>query len=75
MTKTDLRAFLGLVGYYHQFINKFQPPHSAAIGPNKKDHPDRMAWTAEWQHHIKHRKTTAPSLFRWMHPALVLAQY
>ena len=54
MTKTDVRAFLGLVGYYRQFINKFQPPHSAAIGPNKKDRPDQMAWTAEWQHHIKH---------------------
>ena len=47
MTKTDVRAFLGLVGYYRQFINNISllaVPLSDLI---KKDRPDQVAWTDE----------------------------
>ena len=47
MTKTDVRVFLGLVGYYRQFINNFSLLAVRLSDLTKKDRPDRVAWTAE----------------------------
>ena len=46
MTKTDIRAFLGLVGYYRQFINNFSLLAVPLSDLTKKDRPDQVAWTA-----------------------------
>ena len=47
VTKIDVRAFLGLVCYYHQFINYFSLLAVLLSDPTKKDRPDQVAWTDE----------------------------
>ena len=49
MTKTDVRAFPGLVGYYCQFINNFSllAVPLSDVTKKKEDRPDLVAWTDE----------------------------
>ena len=46
-TKKDVRAFLGLAGYYRKFICNFASLASALTDLTRKSAPNRVIWTAE----------------------------
>ncbi|MGL5480857.1 MAG: reverse transcriptase family protein, partial [Aeromonas veronii] len=46
-TKTQVRAFLGLAGYYRCFIPHFASIASPLTDLTKKGHPETLKWTAE----------------------------
>lgn len=43
-TKTDVRAFLGLVGYYRQYIGEYSELASPLTDALRKTEPERVAW-------------------------------
>lgn len=45
--KTQVHAFLGLVGYYHCFIPSFSSIASPLTDLTKKGQPKKLKWTAE----------------------------
>ena len=46
MTKTDVRSFLGLVGYYRKFIPNFSSIAAPLSDLTKKGAPTRVNWTS-----------------------------
>jgi len=46
VTKTDVRAFLGLGGYYRRFINNFAEVASPLSDLTKKSAPEKVVWSA-----------------------------
>ena len=46
-TKTQLRAFLGLSGYYRKFIQNYSTMALPLTDLTKKDRPNRLEWTSE----------------------------
>ncbi len=46
-TKKDVRAFLGLVGYYRRFIRQFATTATPLTDLTKKARPDKVIWTKE----------------------------
>ena len=46
-TKKQIRAFLGLAGYYRRFVPQFADKAAALSDCTKKDHPDKIQWTAQ----------------------------
>lgn len=46
-TKRDLRAFLGLTGYYRRFIPSYASITACLTALLKKDQPDKLCWTSE----------------------------
>ena len=46
MTKKDVRAFLGLSGYYRKFIPNYASTALPLTDLTKKSLPDRVSWTA-----------------------------
>ncbi|KAK3768943.1 hypothetical protein RRG08_060379 [Elysia crispata] len=68
-TVRDVRAFLGLTGYYRRFGENFaslaKPLHHLLVTPYKGDRNSKVSWTAECQEsfdNIKSALTTAPLL-------------
>lgn len=53
-TKQDLRAFLGLVGYYRRFIPGFSQRSADLTDRTGKSHPDSIQWTEELEHQFQH---------------------
>ena len=45
VTKKDMRAFLGLVGYYRQFIPDFASKSAELSDMTKKNRPQKISWT------------------------------
>ena len=45
-TKKEVRAFLGMVGYYRKFIPKFSTIALPLTDLTKKDAPNKVVWTA-----------------------------
>lgn len=66
-TKKQVRAFLGLTGYYHKFIPDFAD-HAAILNDlTKKDAPNQIRWTDMCNEAFKTLKTrlcSQPSLKR-----------
>ncbi|XP_070203545.1 uncharacterized protein [Littorina saxatilis] len=48
-TKKELRAFLGLAGYYRKFVPNFAGIGTPLTDATKKGHPDKLVWTQEMQ--------------------------
>ena len=48
-TKKDVRAFLGMVGYYRRFIGEFARKSACLSDLTKKDAPNKVLWTMEHQ--------------------------
>ena len=46
LTKKDVRAFLGLVGYYRRFVPEFSEVASPLTDLTKKKMPDKVIWTS-----------------------------
>ena len=46
-TKKDVRAFLGLTGYYHKFIPKYATLAAPLTELTKKQQPNCLVWNAE----------------------------
>lgn len=46
-TKKDVRAFLGLTGYYTQFIPRFATLSAGLSDQTKKQKPNNIQWTPE----------------------------
>ena len=49
-TKTQIRAFLGLVGYYSKFLNNYAGISAPLSELTKKGMPDRVVWNEEANH-------------------------
>ena len=47
LNKSDVRAFLGLVGYYRKFIPAFSSTAAPLTDLTKKSYPDIVNWTPE----------------------------
>ena len=45
VTKKDMRAFLGLVGYYRRFIPDFASKSAELSDMTKKNRPQKISWT------------------------------
>ncbi|KAL0174660.1 hypothetical protein M9458_030628 [Cirrhinus mrigala] len=64
-TKTQVRAFLGLAGYYRCFIPSFSSIAAPLTDLTRKGQPDRIRWTEEAEHAfriIRGALTTEPVL-------------
>ncbi|KAL0148818.1 hypothetical protein M9458_055827 [Cirrhinus mrigala] len=64
-TKTQVRAFLGLAGYYRCFIPSFSSMAAPLTDLTRKGQPDRIRWTEEAEHAfriIRGALTTEPVL-------------
>ena len=46
-TKKDVRAFLGLCGYYHRFIATFSTIATPLSNLTRKEMPNRVIWTEQ----------------------------
>uniref|UniRef100_A0A8C1LPZ1 Gypsy retrotransposon integrase-like protein 1 n=1 Tax=Cyprinus carpio TaxID=7962 RepID=A0A8C1LPZ1_CYPCA len=63
--KTQVRAFLGLAGYYRCFIPNFSSLASPLTDLTRKGQPEKVPWTSETEaafHRIKAALTTEPVL-------------
>ena len=47
LNKSDVRAFLGLVGYYWKFIPTFSSTAASLTDLTKKSYPDTVNWMPE----------------------------
>ena len=66
-TKTQMRAFLGLVGYYRRFVPNFSSIAAPLSDLTKKGRPELVVWTtAEEEAFLKRKEalTTEPVLLR-----------
>ena len=64
-TKTQLRSFLGLVGYYRKFIPNFASVAVPLTDRIRKGEPNRIKWEESQEkafNTLKHRVTSAPIL-------------
>ncbi len=64
-TKTQVRAFLGLAGYYRCFIPNFSSLSAPLKDLTRKGQPERMIWSPETEeafHQIKRALTEEPVL-------------
>ena len=64
-TKKNLRAFLGLIGYYRRFIPNFAGRSATLTDLTKKNQPDRLNWTTDHQRtfqELKQAMVDAPVL-------------
>ena len=46
-TKKDVRAFVGLIGYYRKFIPQFAELSAGLTDLTQKDKPNRVTWTTQ----------------------------
>lgn len=56
-TKKDLRAFLGLVGYYRRFIPNFATITVPLTNLTRKSHPNQVTWTSDCEKAFQELKT------------------
>lgn len=56
VTKKDVRAYMGLVGYYRRFIFKLFNNCYTSYQPDKKGHPDTVVWSKDCQVAFQHLK-------------------
>ena len=61
VTKTDVRAFLGLVGFYRQYIRNFAQRSAVLTDLTKKNHPNVVNWTVECEDSFSDLKNTLMS--------------
>ena len=64
-TKRQVRAFLGLAGYYRRFVPNFAEKAAPLTDCTKKDHPDKLHWTPELEmsfHALKEALVSHPVL-------------
>ncbi len=64
-TKTQVRAFLGLAGYYRGFIPNFSCLAAPLTDLTRKGQPERVVWSPETEeafHQIKRALTEEPVL-------------
>lgn len=61
ITKTDVRAFLGLAGYYRRFIPCFSGVASPLSDLTKKGKPTRVVWDAECEEAFQKLKVALAS--------------
>jgi hypothetical protein len=62
-TKKELRAFLGLAGYYRKFVPKFAEVAAPLTDMTKAKQPDKLSWTDEASHafeELKRRLVSKP---------------
>ena len=64
-TKKQVRAFLGLAGYYRRFVPHFAEKAAALTDCIRKQHPDKIKWTASLETSFNSLKTALMS-----HPVL-----
>ena len=56
VTKRDVRAFLGLAGYYRRFLPNFASLTARLSDLTKKDQPQRVKWTQELENDFQEMK-------------------
>ena len=57
-TVRDVRAFIGLAGYYRRFVENFAKPlHQLLTTPTKKDRNPRVNWTKQCQESFDYLKS------------------
>ena len=56
VTKRDVRAFLGLVGYYRRFVPHFAEISAPLANLTKKREPDKVRWNQECETSFKNLK-------------------
>ena len=64
-TKRDVRAFLGLIGYYRKFLKDFSGTAAPLIALTKKGQPDRVKWDKQCEDTfqiLKHQIVSTPVL-------------
>lgn len=49
ITKTDMRAFLGLSGYYRRFVKDYSALATPLTDATKKNSPNKIPWTPQQQ--------------------------
>ena len=59
-TKKDVRAFLGLLGYYHKFTPNYASTALPLMDLTKKSLPDRVSWAAACDTAFSELKRLAP---------------
>ena len=57
-TKCQVRTFLGLVGYYRQFVPQFASIAAPLHKLTAKNQPNQVQWTAETEAAFQQLKTT-----------------
>lgn len=55
-TKTDVRAFLGLVGYYQRYIPNFSQIASPLTDTLRKGEPEKVGWNEAKESAFQHLK-------------------
>ena len=58
MTKRDLRAFLGTVGYYRRFVPGFAGRAGSLFTALKKGSPDRLCWSDDMSNAYQYLSNT-----------------
>lgn len=53
-TKRDLRAFLGLIGYYRRFVPQFSTHSAKLTDATGKNHPEVLEWTDDMEREFTH---------------------
>lgn len=61
VTKKDLRAFLGLSGYYRRFIQDYASHSSALMDAISKDRPDVVEWSQGMEDQFEYLKKALTS--------------
>ncbi|KAL1248862.1 hypothetical protein QQF64_022180 [Cirrhinus molitorella] len=61
LTKSQVRAFLGLAGYYRCFIPNFSSLASPLTDLNRKGQPEKVQWTPETEEAFQRIKTALTS--------------
>eukprot|EP00731_Ephydatia_muelleri_P013583 Em0007g893a len=56
-TKTQVRAFLGLTGYYRRFVHNYATLASPLTDLTRKSAPEQVEWTAECDRAFRQLKT------------------